>query len=99
MERRLTSLRNIFMALSAIGLLGWLYLLHLVQISPTEPNNATGHVVLSYEHGRSVYITPLVHILRDYVAPVAIGIFIAVSVALARGASHTRVPPRNSNNE
>ncbi len=76
--------RNTLWVASAVAMLGWFYLLYLVSTSPSEANIATGHTIPSSEHGRVVYITPLMHFCRFYVAPIFFLLLIAASAAEGR---------------
>ena len=84
MHLRAKTLRNLCMAAGAIAVLGWFYLIYLINAAPTEPNIATGHTVPSVEHGKTVYITPLVNFLRLYVAPFGVLLLLGASAAEAR---------------
>jgi hypothetical protein len=84
MHLRSTTLRNILVVAAAIAVLAWFYLIYLISTAPTEPNIATGHTVPSVEHGRTIYITPLVNFLRQYVAPFGVLVFFCAIAAEAR---------------
>jgi hypothetical protein len=75
---------NIVRILGLIGVGGWILVLACAVASPATPDPATGHVIPFNNHGRILYVTPLVHYLVFWYVPVLIAFGAAVKFAAGR---------------